>query len=80
MNEDALQKLEREGVAIYPRPSALKIIKNKILQKQFYKQHEIPTSDYIITENINDLVNKSVPFRQFIKLPMVAMTDVVLLY
>src|SRR5688572_9588708 len=37
VNEDALQRLEGEGVAIYPTPSALKIIKNKILQKQFYK-------------------------------------------
>ena len=55
VNEDALQKLEDEGVAIYPTPSALKIIKNKILQKQFYRQHEIPTSDFITTENINDL-------------------------
>src|ERR1700749_227315 len=33
VNEDALQKLEDEGVKIYPKPSALKIIKNKILQK-----------------------------------------------
>jgi len=60
VNEDALQKLQSEGVAIYPTPSALKIIKNKILQKQFYKQHEIPTSDFITTKNINDLLTKSV--------------------
>ena len=32
VNEDALEKLETEGVKIYPRPAALKIIKNKILQ------------------------------------------------
>ena len=33
VNEDALQKLEEEGVTIYPKPSALRTIKNKILQK-----------------------------------------------
>src|SRR5450432_3338062 len=44
VNEDALQKLQDEGVKIYPKPSALKIIKNKILQKEFYKYHEIPTA------------------------------------
>src|SRR6476469_2115733 len=33
VNEDALEKLESEGVKIYPRPSALRIIKNKISQK-----------------------------------------------
>ena len=31
VNEDALEKLEREGVRIYPKPAALRIIKNKIL-------------------------------------------------
>ena len=55
VNEDALEKLESEGVRIYPKPSALKIIKNKILQKQFYKNNEIPTSEFIITQNKSDL-------------------------
>ena len=51
VNEMALEKLESEGVKIYPRPSALKTIKNKILQKQFYKDNSIPTSDFVITQN-----------------------------
>ena len=55
VNEDALLQLESEGVKIYPKPSALKIIKNKILQKQFYKDNEIPTSDFVITQNLSDL-------------------------
>ncbi|MEO5892575.1 MAG: 5-(carboxyamino)imidazole ribonucleotide synthase [Ferruginibacter sp.] len=52
VNEEALERLENEGVKIYPKPAALRIIKNKILQKQFYKDHEIPTSDFIITQNL----------------------------
>ncbi len=55
VNEDALEKLETEGVRIYPKPSALKIIKNKILQKQFYKASEIPTSEFVITQNAGEL-------------------------
>ncbi|MEO7307343.1 MAG: 5-(carboxyamino)imidazole ribonucleotide synthase [Ferruginibacter sp.] len=55
VNEDALEKLEAEGVRIYPKPAALRIIKNKILQKQFYQEHEIPTSEFIITQNRSDL-------------------------
>ena len=51
VNEAALMQLEKEGVRIYPSPAALTIIKNKILQKEFYQQHEIPTSEFIITEN-----------------------------
>ena len=55
VNDEALEKLELEGVKIYPTPAALKIIKNKILQKQFYKQNEIPSSDFLITQNLSDL-------------------------
>lgn len=55
VNEEALEKLESEGVKIYPRPSALKIIKNKIVQKQFYKQNDIPTSQFVVTKDLEDL-------------------------
>lgn len=55
VNEDALMKLEAEGVTIYPRPAALKTIKNKIIQKQFYQLHQIPTSEFIITANLDEL-------------------------
>jgi len=46
-----LEKLESEGVKIYPKPSVLRTIRNKILQKEYYKQHEIPTSEFKITQN-----------------------------
>ena len=55
VNEDALEKLEAEGVIVYPTPAALRIIKNKMLQKQFYQLHEIPTSKFIITKNLEEL-------------------------
>lgn len=55
VNEAALEKLEAEGIRVYPKPSALKTIKNKILQKQFYKDNEIPSSEFIITQNKDDL-------------------------
>ncbi|MFT3823751.1 MAG: 5-(carboxyamino)imidazole ribonucleotide synthase [Chitinophagaceae bacterium] len=51
VNVDALEKLEQEGVKVYPSPAALRIIKNKIVQKEFYKQHQIPTSPFIITQS-----------------------------
>lgn len=56
VNIDALEKLEQEGLAIFPRPAALRIIQNKIAQKEFYFQHQIPTSEYIITQNKADLI------------------------
>jgi 5-(carboxyamino)imidazole ribonucleotide synthase len=55
VNVEALEKLESEGVKIYPRPSVLKTIKNKILQKEYYKALDIPSSAFIITNNLNEL-------------------------
>ena len=55
VNVEALEKLESEGVRIYPKPSTLRIIKDKILQKQFYKDNEIPTSEFVITQNKSEL-------------------------
>lgn len=57
VNIDALKKLESEGVKIYPRPAALEIIKNKITQKNFYKEAQIPTSEFVITHHKSDLEN-----------------------
>lgn len=51
VNVDALEKLEQEGVKIYPRPSAIRIIKDKITQKRFYETHGIPTSAFVVTED-----------------------------
>ncbi len=52
VNVEALEKLESEGVKIFPHPSVLKIIKNKILQKQYYNNQEIPTAAFVVTQNI----------------------------
>jgi 5-(carboxyamino)imidazole ribonucleotide synthase len=57
VNIGALKKLESEGVKIYPRPAALEIIKNKVLQKNFYKEHQIPTSPFVITAKKEELHN-----------------------
>ena len=52
VNVEALEKLEAEGVKIYPRPSALRTIKNKILQKQFYKEQQVRTAEFIVVDNL----------------------------
>src|SRR5688572_29249353 len=59
VNTEALEKLEAEGIKIYPKPSVLKTIKNKILQKEYYKQHEIPTAAFRITKNAAELKDAS---------------------
>jgi len=55
VNVEALEKLESEGVQVIPSPSSLKTIKNKITQKQFYQTNQIPTADFVITQNKKEL-------------------------
>ncbi len=55
VNIEALEKLESEGVKIYPKPAALRIIKNKINQKNFYQANQIPTSPFKVTTNRSEI-------------------------
>ncbi|MFZ1856722.1 MAG: ATP-grasp domain-containing protein, partial [Chitinophagaceae bacterium] len=55
VNVEALEKLETEGVKVFPKPAVLRIIRNKILQKQYYQQYSIPSPEFIITENLEAL-------------------------
>jgi len=55
VNIEALEKLESEGITVYPSPETLRNINNKATQKQFYKTHQIPTSPFHIFETKKDL-------------------------
>lgn len=55
VNVDALEQLEKDGVKVYPKPAALRIIKNKIHQKAFYRENELPTADFIVVQNKSEL-------------------------
>ena len=60
VNADALQKLSEEGVKVYPQPHIISMIKDKRLQKSFYKDNNIPTADFLLTDNKDDVAaNKS---------------------
>ncbi len=46
VNIEALYELERIGVKVYPQARVLEIIKDKGVQKEFYKNNQIPSSDF----------------------------------
>ena len=46
VNIVALEKLEDEGIKVYPPTAALRIIQNKAKQKLFYVDHNIPTAPF----------------------------------
>ena len=57
VNVDALKKLQEEGVKVFPQPEVLEIIQDKAVQKQFYKDHKIPTSDFEAFSNKQEVLN-----------------------
>ena len=59
VNVEALEKLESEGVKVYPQPKVLRTIQNKCLQKRFYKENNIPTAAFEEYESL-DLVKEAI--------------------
>lgn len=57
VNIKALYQLESEGIPVYPQPRVIEIIQDKRIQKQFYKDHGIPTADFILVEGQEDIKN-----------------------
>ena len=55
VNLDALDKLEAEGLPIFPSPKTLRLIQNKGKQKDFYVENNIPTSPHQRFIDISDL-------------------------
>ncbi|MGB1316789.1 MAG: ATP-grasp domain-containing protein, partial [Flavobacteriales bacterium] len=52
VNVDALEELEKRGVKVYPQPNVIRLIQDKGAQKEFYSEHNIPTSAYrLVGEN-----------------------------
>lgn len=66
VNVDALEKLENEGVKVYPQASILRTVQDKGLQKAFYEKNGIATAPFYLIDNkagISDYLNE-LPFMQ----------------
>lgn len=68
VNSDALADLEKMGVKVFPQSRVLKIIQDKGLQKEFYKQHQIPSSPFELINNLSEIKNSKLDFPIFQKL------------
>lgn len=64
VNAEALEELENQGIKVIPRSKIIKIIQQKILQKQFYKHHQIPSPDFQIIQSLKEEIRIGFPFVQ----------------
>ena len=51
VNIEALEQLEKEGKPVYPSTAALRIIRDKGIQKEFYRDHHFPTSPFTLYDS-----------------------------
>lgn len=57
VNVEALEALENEGILVFPQSRVIRLIQDKGLQKQFFKQNDIPTSAFQFVSNKEGLAN-----------------------
>ena len=56
VNLEALIELEKMGKIVHPSPTALAIIRDKALQKQFFIAQGLPTTPQVLFENKDELL------------------------
>jgi 5-(carboxyamino)imidazole ribonucleotide synthase len=68
VNVDALEQLEKEGVLVYPQPRIIRLIQDKGLQKQFFKENDIPTAEFRVIASVGELQQNPLPYPYIQKL------------
>ncbi len=71
VNVEALEKLEQEGIKVFPSAKTLRIIQNKGKQKQFYKDNNLPTSDFQLFKDLQSLKSEILTPNSQISIPFV---------
>lgn len=51
VNTDALKTLAQSGKKVYPQPEVIELIQDKRRQKQFFLERNIPTAEFVLTDN-----------------------------
>lgn len=68
VNVDALEKLEDEGVIVYPQARVIRLIQDKGLQKQFFHENDIPTAHFELIADKKALKEATLSFPYIQKL------------
>lgn len=68
VNIDALEQLEKEGKRVFPQSRVIRLIQDKGIQKQFFKENDIPTSPFQLANKKSDLTQSAFNFPYILKL------------
>jgi 5-(carboxyamino)imidazole ribonucleotide synthase len=67
VNIDALEQLEKEGKLVYPQSRVIRLIQDKGVQKQFFKENDIPTAPFQLANTKEDMLSSHIPFPYMLK-------------
>src|SRR5690349_3737869 len=56
VNTQALKDLEKKGKKVFPQPHVIELIQTKRTQKAFYKEKGIPTAEFHLTNNKQEVL------------------------
>ncbi|MBL7712784.1 MAG: 5-(carboxyamino)imidazole ribonucleotide synthase [Chitinophagaceae bacterium] len=68
VNVAALKKLQSEGKKVFPQPEVIELIKDKGLQKLFYKEHDIPSPEFFLIDAKEEIAQYAGSFPFFQKM------------
>lgn len=67
VNIEALEQLEKEGKQVFPQSRVIRLIQDKGVQKQFFKENDIPTAPFSLVNGRTDMLNSSFAFPYMLK-------------
>ncbi len=67
VNIEALDQLEKEGKQVYPQARVIRLIQDKGVQKQFFKENDIPTAPFQIVNTKEDIRKSNFSFPYILK-------------
>lgn len=67
VNIEALEQLEKEGKQVFPQSRVIRLIQDKGIQKQFFKENNIPTAPFQLVNTREDIRSSSFAFPYILK-------------
>ncbi len=67
VNIEALEQLEKEGKLVFPQARVIRLIQDKGVQKQFFKENDIPTAHFQLVNSKEDLLATNFTYPYILK-------------
>jgi len=67
VNIEALEQLEKEGKQVYPQSRVIRLIQDKGVQKQFFKENDIPTAPFQLANSREEMITSNFPYPYMLK-------------